>query len=255
MKKSLPFLSVLMALVLTGCLGSLIPKKVELFQDKVKTFPEQSPALVELERQTVYAAHEKATETVVAALKENSTTNVVAPARDTMKLTGAAVVAVGPPQKVPSLENVTNLANSLEQAVGKHDVVVEKFAKANDENAGKKIEGTGLFQIPYFLWLGGAVVLVFIGYIALKAAKGALAGAALVNPGAAVGLGVVNVAQSVLAAGFSQVVKGGEDFKGWVTKEFTGDQSLQNKILSAFQTTQMKAQDQVVQNTIATMTK
>jgi hypothetical protein len=252
---NIKFLTPLLALALTGCLGTLVPKKVELFQDKVKAFPEQSEKLRELERQAIYQSHEKATETVVAALKENSTTNVVAPARDTMKLTQAAMVAAGPPEKLPEPNNVTNLVTAVEQGIGKYNLKVEKFAKDSDENVGKKIEGTGLIQVPYFLWLGGALVVAFILYIIFKAAKAALAGAALVNPGAAVGLGVLNVAQSVASKAVTQVVKGGEDFKGWVKEEFTGDQSLQNKILNAFKVAHQTNQDQDVQSVITTLTK
>jgi hypothetical protein len=242
----------LLALVLlTGCLGTLVPKSVELFQKKTQVFPEQSPALKELEREAIYQSHEKATETVVAALKENTTTNVLAPATDTMKLTQAAMVVAGPPEKIPTV-TADVLANKATTAMGAYDYKVEKFAKAEDEVAGKKIEGTGLIQVPYFLWIGGIFLVLLVLY---EAAKTLLKGAAVTNPGAAVGLGVVNVAQSTLAAGFSQVIKGGEDFKDWVTKEFSGDQSLQSKILTAFQTNQMKAQDQTTQNTVAAITK
>jgi len=252
---NIKLLTPVLALALTGCLGTLVPKKVELFQDKVKAFPEQSDKLRELERQAIYQSHEKATETVVAALKENASTNVVLPARDTAKLTQAAMVAAGPPEKLPKPDDVTNLVASVEQGVGKYNLKVEKFAKTSDENVGKKIEGTGLIQVPYFLWLGGAIVVAFIVYLALKAAKTALSGAALVNPGAAVGLGVLNVAQSVASKAVTQVVKGGEDFKDWVKKEFTGDQSLQNKILDAFKVAHQTNQDQDVQAVVTTLTK
>ena len=106
-----------MSLFLTGCMGTLIPKQVELFQKKVQDFPEQSTKLRELERETVYAAHEKATETVVAALQTKADTNVITPAQETVKLTEAAVVAVGPPVKVSQLPS-TALAVKLENAVG-----------------------------------------------------------------------------------------------------------------------------------------
>jgi hypothetical protein len=245
------FLAPLLALALTGCLGTLVPKKVELFQDKVKAFPEQSAKLRELERQAIYQSHEKATETVVAALKENSTTNVVAPARDTMKLTQAALIAAGPPEKLPEPNNVTNLVAAVEQGIGKYNVKVEKFAANSDENVGKKIEGTGLIQVPYILWTGGAVLGVIIIFVLGKIALSAYA---LVNPAAGVGLGVVNAAQSVVTKGFTQIVKGGEDFKNWVVKE-VGDQGLQDKILSAFQVAHKQAQDKDVQDTVKALTQ
>lgn len=243
--------SLALALALTGCLGTFVPKKVEFFQDKVKEFPEQSAKLRELERQTIYQAHEKSTETVVAALKENATTNVITPARDTMKLTQAALVAAGPPQTIPDPANVVGLANSVQQGVGKYDLKVEKFAKGNDENIGKKIEGTGLVQVPYLLWTGGAVVVVIVLF---ALAKMALSAYSLVNPAASIGVGGLNVAQSVVTKGFTQIVKGGEEFKDWVTKQ-VNDQGLQDKILEAFKATHQQAQDQDVQNAVKIITK
>jgi hypothetical protein len=250
MKIPLILLPLSLAVLLTGCLGSLIPKPVEFDQAKVQKFPEQSPSLRELEREAIYQSHEKATETVVAALKEQVTTNVLAPAKDTMKLTQSALVAAGPPDKIPTV-TADVLADKVTTEVGDYNKKVDKFAARDDKYAGKKIEGTGLIQVPYFLWIGGILVVLVIIYFV---GKTVLTGAAVANPSAAVGLNVVNAAQSVLASGFSQVVKGGEDFKAWVTKEVT-DSGLQTKILNAFQTTQMKAQDQTVQNTIAAMTK
>ena len=128
---------------------------------------------------------------------------------------------------------------------------MEKFDKANDAVEGKKIEGTGLVRVPYLLWIGGflvgLVVLFFVGKLALTAF-------AVTNPGASVGLNVVNAAESVLVKGFSQVVQGGENFKSWVESEIT-DSGLKTKILAAFQSEQQKAQDQSVQNTVAAITK
>jgi len=244
-----PLIAIFLALAVAGC-GTLIPKKVEFFQDKVKAFPEQSAKLRELEREAVYQSHEKATETVVAALKEQVTTNVLAPAQDTMKLTEAALVAAGPPEKIPTLLPV-ELAQKVENAVGDYNQTVAKFAKQDDKNAGKKIEGTGLIQVSYFAWIGGIALVIII---ALFVGKLLLTGAAVANPGAAIGLNVVNAAQSVLTSGFSQLVKGGEEFKDWVTKEVS-DSGLQKKILDAFQTSHMKNQDQQVQNVVAAMTK
>src|ERR1035437_3808394 len=112
---------VLLALtLLTGCLGTLVPKSVELFQKKTQSFPEQSPALKELEREAIYQSHEKATETVVAALKENTTTNVLVPATDTMKLTQAAMVVAGPPEKIPTV-TASVLANKVITSTGAYD--------------------------------------------------------------------------------------------------------------------------------------
>lgn len=245
------WLSLLVVLALTGC-GTLVPKRVEFFQDKVEPFPEQTAYAKELQRQLVQRLEQKTGEVVVAAVEEKASTNVVAPAKESHRLAVAEAVFVGPPVK-PAPETVSSpvLAAKMETAVAKLDRKVEEFKKDNNENVGKKIEGTGLVSIPYFYWVGGillvVVIVFFIGKLLLSAAAAA-------NPGAAIGLNVVNAATSVISKGFSQLVKGGEDFKTWVEKEVQ-DAGLKQKILDAFQSTHMKAQDKDVQDTVRAVTK
>ena len=234
---------------LTGC-GSLLPKKVEFFQDKVKKFPEPSAKLVELERQAIYRASAATSDTVQSALLEGASTNVIAPAKDAKVLTEAVAVALGPPDS-PSYNPAPLLALNLESAVAKHDDQVASFKRTNDKDVGKKIEGTGFFQISYVYWVGGIFVVVVV---VLVLGKLALTAASVANPGAAVGLNVVNAAEGVVSKGFTQLVKGGEDFKSWVGTEIA-DSGLKTKILNAFATAHQKAQDSDVQNTVAALTK
>jgi hypothetical protein len=244
-------LAIFAALLLAGC-GSLVPKKVEFFQDTVQRFPEQSEKLRELERQAIYRAVEKNTQTVLAAVSEGASTNVVKPAQEARVLTEAVAVSVGPPASpAPAHVSSEKLAAKLETQVAKFNDKVEDFKKASNENIGKKIEGTGLIQVSYFYWVGGIAVVLLLVFVAVKIALSVLA---LANPGAAIGLNVVNAAQSVLSKGFAQVVKGGEEFKGWVDKEVQ-DAEIKKKILVAFQTSQVRAQDSDVQNVVAALTK
>jgi hypothetical protein len=242
--------SVVLCLTLTGCLGSLIPKRVEFGQDKVQAFPEESAAQKEVLKQAVQRAHARAVDTVDAALWEQSSTNIIAPAREVEKLTDAAAIAVGPPVKPSSIDSY-DLATKLNTSVAKLDRKIEDFKKDNNENAGKKIEGTGFLSVPYFVWIGGIALILLVAFFIGKAALSAYA---VVNPGAAIGLNVVNAGQAVLAKGFSQIVAGGEAFKDWVEKEVQ-DSGLKEKILHAFQSNQMKSQDQEVQNVVAAITK
>jgi len=239
----------LMVVALTGC-GTLMPKRVELFQDKVQKFPEHSAYAQELERQLIQRLHQRSNETVEAALAEQASTNVVAPAREVQRLAMAEAALVGPPLK-PSKEPSVKLAGDVEKTVAKLNRDVEEFKQDNNANAGKKIEDTGLVKVPYFYWLGGILllgaVIFFVGKILLTAA-------AVANPGAAIGLNVVNAASAVVSKGFSQLVKGGEDFKDWVSQEIE-DHDLKQKILNAFQSAHRKVQDSDVQNTIQSITK
>lgn len=238
-------------LLVSGC-STFIPKKVELFQDKVQPFPEQSPALIELERQAVYRAHDRIGEAIVAATVEGSSTNVVIPAKEAEKLTEAVATVIGPPKKPASdFTSSEVLAVRLETAVAKLNNQIRDFRIENNENAGKKIEGTGLIQVPYILWTGGTIlflmVLFFIGRLVLSVL-------AVANPTASVGLNMVNAAQAVVAKGFSQLVKGGEEFKKRIEKEID-DPALKQKILDAFRVEHQHAQDSDVQRTIETITK
>lgn len=235
-------------IALSGC-GTLVPKQVEFFQDKVEKFPEPSPALREIQKQAVYRAMEVAAKTSEAANAENASTNVTVPAQETRVITEAVAVSMGPPLK-PAVVSTPVLATKLETAVAKQDAKVEEFKQENNANAGKKIEGTGLVKIPYLWWIGG---IIGVGLVVFFVGKLALTAFATANPVAAVGLNVVNAAQSVVTKGFAQLVKGGEDFKGWVEKEVQ-DAGLQEKILAAFRTTHKQAQDSDVQGTIRAMT-
>lgn len=258
MKINVGFVSTMLGIMLmsNGC-GSLLPKKVEFFQDKVKVVPEQTEAQKETERQVALRAKEKAAQVVTVALSEGVSTNLLDPAGETMKLTASVSESLGPP-KTPSTATTDALVQKSQTQLARLNENLDKYRKTEDKDAGKKIEGTGKVQIPYFEWIaivGAALFIVYeIGKMIFNGGKLALTAAASTNPGAAVGLNVVNVAQSVVQKGFSQLVKGGEDFKDWVEKEIT-DTGLKAKILDAFQTSHMKSQDSDVQNAVTAITK
>lgn len=241
MKKLIPL--TLLAFSLAGC--SLIPKKVELFQDKVHRFPTASAKQLEAQRQTAQKANDEAAETLHHAIKENSSPSVLVPALETEKLTAAVAESVGAPAK-PASQDVDAVIDNLHKQLSKHDSAVAAFAKENDENTGKKIEGTGLVQVPYFAWTGGILVVLLVGWYILRTVAGA---AALANPGAAVGVGALNVAGNVVSKGFQQLVKGGEEFKSWVEAKIE-DPALKQKVLDAFTALHKQTQDQDVKTVV-----
>lgn len=248
MKKIFLMLVLAVSLSFSGC--SLIPKRVEFFQDKVQKFPEPPPAQTELQRQAAQRATEKAREALEAALYYHTPTEVTAPAKETEVLTDAVAESVGPPLH-PSTDDSSTLATGLRSARAKLSREIDDFKEGNDKNAGKKIEGTGLFSVPYFVWAGGFVALIVGGYFVLKLA---LSAGAAVNPGAAVGLGALNVASSVVSKGFHQIVQGGEQFKDWVETEIS-DTGVKEKILKAFAHSHVSNQDQDVQAVVKQITK
>lgn len=253
MKKSfLPL--ILLVLAFSGC--SLIPHKVEFFQDKVHKVPELTNSQREVEKQAALAAKFKASETLTAAIAENSSTNVVAPATETAKLTDVVSEMVGPPAK-PATVDTDRLVQEVRSALAKQDAKLESFKRANDENAGKKIEGTGWLQIPYFVYVGLVALVILVAWHLLHTVLTGLQVAGVANPalGAAGGVGsaLMGGIESGFGKAFSQVVKGGEAFKDWMGKEVE-DPALRQKILDGFKAAHQKAQDESVQTVVKAVT-
>jgi hypothetical protein len=231
---------------MTGC-NSLFPKPVEFGQDKVEKFPNHPKKQLEAERQAVSLAATKAREAERIATDDNS--EAAKPAGEAADLSESVGRALGPPSD-PWSGEVKKLTERLDRLTNKYNGLLSDFQKDNDVNAGKKIEGTGFLQVPYFLWLGIVAGVVMILWMILKTVANV---AATANPGVAVGLKVAQAGGKVLSRGFSQLLKGGEDFKNWLKKEVP-DETLQTKILEAFQTHHEKAQDSDVQNLVKELT-
>lgn len=230
------------ALVLfSGC--SLIPKSVEFGQDKVKKFPAHPAAQLEAERQAVKLAAEKARQAELEATLDGSA--AAEPAGDAAELSEAVGRSLGPPAS-PWTAEISALTRKLDAQTAKYNALLAKFKSGNDENAGKKIEGTGFLQIPYFLYVG---VIGLIGYIVWMVLKTVSNAAASANPGVAVGLKVAQVGGKVLSRGFSQLIKGGQTFKQKIEEEIE-DPETREKILETFRASHQVNQDSDVQNLI-----
>lgn len=234
---------------LTGC-GTLIPKQVEFFQDKVEKFPEPNAAQKELQRQAAFAAKENAAATVKAAIVADAPAEVLVPAKATEILTDVVSTSVGTPSKT-SKDTPEELSADLRHAIAKLSKKVDEFKEDNNQNIGHKIEGTGLIQVSYFAWIGGIAVLLLIGWYVIRTL---LSAAAMSNPAAAIGVGALNVAGTVVGKGLQQVVHGGEVFKNWV-QEKIDDPELQKKLLEAFRISHQSEQDGDVQAVIKQLTK
>lgn len=235
----LRLLSLLAGLILlSGC--SLIPKSVEFGQDKVKKFPAHSSSQLESERQAVKLAGERARQAELEATLDGSA--AAQPAGDAAQLSEAVGRSIGPPAS-PWTAEIAALAQRLDTQTARYNTALAKFKTGNDENAGKKIEGTGFLQIPYFVYLGGVLAVIWVVWMVLKAVTNAAAAA---NPGVAVGLKVAQVGGRVLSRGFSQVLKGGQAFKDKIEAEID-DPALKEKILEHFRAAHQTNQDSDVQ--------
>lgn len=203
------FSLLLLSVAFTGC--HLIPKKVEFGQDKVKAFPTMKASDHETQRQVAQRAAQKSDETLRAAIKTDAAPEVVAPAKEASVLSDSVASSLGPPLS-PASKDVPSekLAAKLDHSVAKLNERVENFKESNNENVGKKIEGTGFLQVPYFVYLGGFLLTLFILFVIFKVAKVALSTYLNAQTGGAYGL-----AQKSL----SQVVAGGNRFKHWLQTE------------------------------------
>lgn len=239
--------TVALAALLAGC-GTLIPKKVEFFQSKVQALPEKPDTQVELEKEVAYAATLTARLTTEAAVSNHSPVSVIAPAKATETLTSAVSVSLGPPKSVPAIDTATNLAVKLVEKSGSLDAKVEKYADKIAPLVGKKIEGTGFIRIPYFLYIGIVIAIVFVIWTGLK-----IYGAA--NPIVGLGTNIVGrVGSKTVSLAASELAKGGELFKEELAKSGI-EQAVTAKVETLFRHSQERAQSETTKEVVKTLTQ
>lgn len=235
----------------TGC-GTLIPKRVEFFQDKVQKFPEESAKYREAQRRAAELAERRAQDALAGAIAEDCSTNVVGPIKDTRDLTGAVSDSLGSPLK--PTDDVVGAITELRKSMARLDAKIEAFKQSNDENAGKKIEGTGLFSVPYFIWIGLVALMAFGAFIVVSLIWTALKVYSMSNPPLALGLNAVQAGGNFAKKALTQLIKGGEEFKDAVSKEVT-DPELLARINRLFQVHQRMSQDLDVQAVVKELTR
>lgn len=243
-----------LALFFTGC-SSLIPKRVELGQDKVEKVPVAKSSERETQRQAAQRAAQKSEQALQAALDTDAAPVVVAPAAEASVLTKSVSQSLGPPMS-PATQPSEELARKLDTAVAKLNARIEDFREDNDKNAGHKIEGTGFLQIPYFVWLGGALVFGFIAFVIVGILWTALKAYGMANPGVGLGVKAVQVGGAAASRGFGQLVAGGEKFKGWVKTELPEvSEEVREKILELFHSAHKEEADKQVQDVVDALVK
>ncbi len=219
--------------ILAGC--SLFPARVEYFKEKVEKVPETTITHKEIQKEAAEYVSRKTKETVVAAVKANSSTNILKPAMDAEVVANSLTGSIGKPEE-PWRREAQLLADKLDKLDAKLDRKMEEFKEDNNKNAGKSIEGTGLFSISYFGQF--AVIAVFLGlfWIAIKVLS-------ILNPAAGAG---VSIAGKVLSGGLfsagkkaaelaTQMIHGGQDFKKRIDEEFN-DPQVRERIIELFHT-------------------
>lgn len=245
MKKWLISIMLVPVLMVGGCM--LAPKPVEFFQDKVQKFPEPTNKEREVQKQAARLAADKAQQTLIAAVEEGSSITVTVPAAETVALTESVADSVGPPRS-PWEGSAKELSIKLDKTIAELDKRLLDFKFDNNENAGKKIEGTGLFSVGYFtMWFlaFGVIVLIWVG---LKIYG-------MVNP--IVGLGVNTagrVGSTILNKGFSELVSGGNKFHNWV-ETHTSPTLTKEEILELFTSAHKEEQSREVRQVVRNLTR
>jgi len=238
---------------LAGC-GTLIPKRVEFGQDKVRAFPEAKRGETEIQKQVARRAAESAQEVLQNALIVDAPPNVVEPAKDAAILTEVVSESIGAPSKsAPGDATAKALAQELRAAMAKFDQRLDEFKRGNNENAGKKIEGTGFLQIPYFVWLFVVAAMGFVGLIILAILWTAVKMFAMGNPPLQLATGAVQAGAGFFKRALGEVVSGGEEFKKSVMKKVK-DPALQEEIKELFKVEHKQAQSKDTQQLVSAMT-
>lgn len=256
MKHFLKFLPLLMLVVLTGC-GSLIPKTVEFGQDKVAKLPVQKAAEVEVQRQVAQLAAVRSEETLHAALAEQSSPAVVRPAKEASVLTDSVSRSLGPPLTPADREKSAEThAQRLDKTVAKLAERIEDFRDDNDRNAGHKIEDTGFLKVPYFVWLGGAIVFFLILFVIGSVLWAAVKAYGIANPAVGLGVRAVQTGGKLAAKAVGQLIDGGERFKNKLSKEIPElTDELRAKVEAAFLDAHKQASDEDVRMVVKSLVK
>ncbi len=249
-------LAITLALTLTGC-SSLIPKRVELGQDKVEKMPVAKASEREIQRQVAQRLAQKADETFRAAISVEAPNIVAVPAAESAVLAKANSTSLGPPLKSANpLMTSTDLAAKLDTAVAKLTARIDDFREDNDKNAGHKIEGTGFLQIPYVVWLGGAVVLFVILFVVAGVGWSFLKMYSLSNPPVALGLKAVQTGGALATKAVSQLIAGGKEFEKQLATKVSGvSDEAKEQIIELFRASHKQESDKDVRAVVDHLTE
>lgn len=241
-------IAIILCFSLSGC--GIIPKDVEYFQKKVEAVPESTVYHQERKKQAAEFIDRKTGEALSTAIKDNSSTNVLEPIKESKTVAKSLTGSLGKPLDKWYGDGI-ELAYELDVEDALLDLKLEDYKARNEELVGKKIEGSGLFQISYFsniLLIGG---LIFGLYFAFRIIS-------VLNPGINVGTklvtGGIKTMTKLAGKGFSQTLIGSENFKKKLDSEIE-DIALRNRIKQIFRETQQAAQDEDVQKIIKDLTQ
>jgi len=232
----------------TGC-GTLIPKKVELFQKKVQALPGKERRLLEHERQAAELTERRADSALRAATSGNAVASIL-PLQDARAVADALSLSLGPPSD-PWDGTAADLAAKLSHERSGYDRNIDSYRDDVQPLEGKKIEGTGLIQVSYFVWVGGIALVLLVVYFVARVLMQALA---MSNPGVSVGLNALQMGGAAASRMLAQVLKGGKLFKKDVDA-LALDPDVKAKVLDMFSRAHDTAQDETTRLAVKTLVK
>lgn len=242
------FIAALLIIFLCGC--GLIPKKVEFFQKKVKAIPEKTEKAVEMEKQAAQIISKKASQAYIAAVREDSSTNVVFPLWDIFMISPILSESLGPP-KSPYKGNVTNLAQNIQKSIATLDQKLDDAREDNKPLEGKKIEGTGVVQMSYFTYLFIVLGSLFVIYKVISVGFKIYG---TMNPVVGLGVNALKVPAEQVKKALLETIEGGERFKKEV-EELISDENLRDAIVKIFRNSQEVKQSRDTQKLIKDLTR
>ncbi len=205
--------------------------------------PDYSTKDNETLRQTAKLAAVKAAETERAALATASAPEVISPAQDTVKLTDAVSDRLGVPEKAWT-GDLAILLKSMDAQNARYQTALDAYRDEVRDLAGKKVEGTGLFQVGYFTHIIIITVTIFailaIAWLALRIF-------ALFNPPVALGVSAIQGGTRFLSRALSEVIEGGQAFETRIRQRLANQPDLAESILEDFRTAHRAKQSRDVQ--------
>lgn len=240
MNRFIPIYLILLTLLASGC--TLVPKRVEYFQDRVRSVPVRTETSEESLRQAARLAADRAAETERAALTTDAAPEVLSPARDTAVLTETVSDRLGPPS-APWRGDINALLVRMDAQEARYQRELSTYRARVQENVGKPIEGTGAIQIGYFTHLLILAAIFAVAWMIVRII-------AIFNAPVAVGLKTIEGGSRFLGRALTEVVEAGQDFKTRLRKRLANQPELAENVIDDFRISHRTAQSRDTQATV-----
>lgn len=149
-------------------------------------------------------------------------------------LTQSVQLRVGEPIKIKldTNENVAQLLATMSKQNAVYTNEIKDYTDKITPNVGKKIDGTGVFEMGYFTYVGIVILLCMI-------VLGVLKFIAIANPGVGTGM---KIASNIAGKALTELAYGGEKFKQYITAKYADKPQQVAEILATFKQAHLEEQ-------------